>query len=84
MPIIAGKNLSVLEEENSSQDKSDQRVQTKQAQNGDILEDSEETYMNCLIANDDPSQLYCLKLICENLGFKVTTALNGYEAYEIV
>ena len=56
----------------------------RQSKNDAILEDSEETFGNCLIANDDPSQLYCLKLICENLGFKVTTACNGHEAYEIV
>lgn len=40
--------------------------------------------MNCLIANDDHSQLFYLKLICENIGFKVSTAQNGFEAYEIV
>ena len=48
------------------------------------MEESNRQYMRCLIANDDPSQLFCLKIICEQMGFRVSPALNGYEAYEIV
>lgn len=40
--------------------------------------------MRCLIANDDPMQLYVLKTLFEQLNFEVITALNGAQAYEQV
>ena len=40
--------------------------------------------IKCLIANDDPTQLLCLRLVSENAGLKVTTAVNGFEAFQIV
>jgi CheY-like chemotaxis protein len=38
---------------------------------------------NCLIANDDSMQLECLKIIFQKNDFKVWTAINGHEAFEI-
>lgn len=39
--------------------------------------------MKCLIANDEVSQLLCLQMIFQGLDFKVKTAVNGYEAFEM-
>lgn len=40
--------------------------------------------MKCLIANDEGSQLLCMTMICQSLDFKVLTAVNGYEAFQII
>ena len=48
------------------------------------MEAEDETKYKCLIVNDDPSQLFFLKLIFELEKFEVTTAQNGQEAFDIV
>ena len=47
-------------------------------------ESQSQTKFRCLIANDDPSQLYILKFLFTQSGFEVTTAINGFEAYQKV
>jgi len=36
-----------------------------------------------LVANDDRSQLYMMSVILKLYNFEVTTAINGYEAFEL-
>ena len=40
--------------------------------------------LRCLIANDEEIQLEILKYMFEKAGMEVTTAINGYQAFEIV
>jgi YesN/AraC family two-component response regulator len=37
-----------------------------------------------LIANDEQMQLFVLKVLFNKADFEITTAINGYEAFELV
>ena len=46
--------------------------------------DPKRRVQRCLIANDEEMQLEILKYMFEKAGMEVTTAINGFQAFEMV
>ena len=46
--------------------------------------DHKRKVLRCLIANDEEMQLEILKYMFEKAGMEVTTAINGFQAFEMV
>ena len=45
---------------------------------------SEPSQLKCLLVNDDPMQLFIMTTVFRCHGYHVTTAQNGFEAFEMI